>query len=105
MVLEGESLDDPQMIVNEFGRYFGSLFTQPSFAPNHQNHNNVNICLNITEFSEDEIVKSIIRLKDSCSSGHDQILVFFIKDCNRVLAYPLAKLFKLALSTSSFPDV
>ncbi|KAK9739924.1 hypothetical protein QE152_g8572 [Popillia japonica] len=105
MVLDGESLDDPRMIVNGFGRYFGSVFTQPSFAPNHQNHYNVNTCLNITEFSVDEIVKSIIRLKDCCSSGRDQISVFFIKDCNRVLAYPLAKLFKLALSTSSFSDV
>ncbi|KAK9679100.1 hypothetical protein QE152_g40296 [Popillia japonica] len=99
MVLDVESLDNPQMIVNVFGRYFGSVSTQPSLVPNHKNHNNVNTCLNITEFSEDEIVKSIIRLKDSCSSGRDQIPVFFIKDCNRVLAYPLAKLFKLALST------
>ncbi|KAK9681181.1 hypothetical protein QE152_g38511 [Popillia japonica] len=92
MLLNSESLDNPQMIVKGFGRYFGSMFTQPFLAPNRQNHNNVNTCLNITEFSEDEIVKSIIRLRDSCSSGYDQIPAFFCQDCNRVLAYPLAKL-------------
>lgn len=45
------------------------------------------------------------KLKNSFTSGHDQIPSFLVKDCKYIFSRPLTKIFNLAISSSIFPDV
>lgn len=64
---------------------------------------NLPICL--FNFSVNEVLLSLRKLKNSFTSGHDDIPSFLLRDCASVFAYPLTYIFNLSLKTSKFPDI
>lgn len=99
--------NSPKTIVNAFKQYFSSVYRPP-----YSNFHSVDNCeynympnVNISEFSEDDIIAVIRKLKNKPTAGHDQIPSFLVKDCGGILVKPLTIIFNLILKSSVFPDV
>ena len=63
-----------------------------------------NSSFNFKQVSPRYVMKAINDLKGSKTPGFDNIPTSIIKDCNEILAYPLAHLINLSLETGIFPD-
>ncbi|XP_063903797.1 uncharacterized protein LOC135123234 [Zophobas morio] len=86
--------EKPKDIVDAFARHSSSTFS--SSTPNQVNyntslfsaHNNLNVNIVI---DESEVLRAMKKLKDSRTSGSDQIPNFVIRDCSSVFSKPLLK--------------
>lgn len=103
MCYGNQYFDDPQSIVNCFADYFSSVYS-PSNCLNVNNLFNYAPNISIKEISENDVLKSLKRLKNSFTSGHDMIPSFLVRDCAPVLSSPLFLIFKLILKTGVFPE-
>lgn len=104
MYYKNATLEKPQDIVNAFADFFSDAFINSSeFSPaeNLQYNNNI---LHIREFTENDVINSIKKIKANMTTGPDQIPAFIIRDCAAVLCKPLCIIFNLILKTATFPD-
>lgn len=99
--------DNPQDIVNAFGYYFQSVYKESDSSLVKANEVELSNLpnININQITELDIVKASKKLKNKLTSGIDGIPSLVIKDCISVLAKPLAYLFNLIISTSTFPEM
>lgn len=103
MTFNGINYQNPQEIINCFASYFKSVYT-PS-TPLITDETSINLPnISISTFSETEIIKSMKRLKNSHTAGHDMIPSFLVRDCAIVLASPLLIIFNMILRTGVFPN-
>nr|CAH7749762.1 unnamed protein product [Callosobruchus chinensis] len=107
MMYNGETVNDPQSIVNTFADFFSSVYS----VPDHTNvscdyvfDHNVFIDISCEPISESEILLASRKLKNKMTSGPDQIPSFLVKDCIKIFVTPLKYLFNLILNTTVFPD-
>lgn len=98
-------ISDPQVISNSFAEYFQQSYSTPEQC-NVDNEHNVfnNSYLNVRNFTEDEVLKALKKLKPKLTSGPDNIPSFVVRDCAAVFAKPLCLIFNLSLQTSTFPQ-
>lgn len=101
-------LTEPEDIVNAFADFFKSVYmplSDPDYLYNNKlldTMNNTHITL--TALSQEEILKSLRKLKPKMTHGPDDIPSFIIKDCAQAFVTPLYIIFNLALQTNTFPD-
>lgn len=109
-------LTNPVDIVNNFSKYFASVFNKNDNLNSNGNikDNNLqstlntkisNEFININFISESDIKQAIKELKANFTCGLDRIPSFFIKDCSPVLIEPLLILFNKCINCKIFPDV
>lgn len=93
------SFDKPNDIVNVFARHFSSTFSEPTLNQGGCTSNYFEQCLNSNNINvtivESDVSKAIKKLKESRSSGVDQVPAYIIKDCCNVFCEPLTVLFNL----------
>ena len=105
-------ISDAQKIANYFNSYFVNV------GPNLANkiHSNIdfhNYLINahspdnsffFTPITTEEIIKTCTSLKSNASCGHDDIKPDVIKAVRELIAYPLAHILNLSLSTGVVPN-
>lgn len=97
--------DTPQGVVDAFARYFGSVYTTDSVdGESAYVHTNTS-CIHIPRIMEIETATAIRKLKNKMTAGPDGVPSFLVRDCRIVLIYPLTRIFNLAMSSSTFPDL
>lgn len=100
------SYETPQDIVDGFSNYFSDVYIDSD--PTHINENPLSInnnYINIRCITEEDLLKSIKKLKNKMTAGVDNVPSFVIKDCAAVFIEPLLTLFNLSLTTSKYPEV
>lgn len=105
MTYNGNTIGNPQGIVNSFASFFESVFVQSCHSLCTDDSSNNQINLKLPTISEEDVFKAIKRLKNKMTAGPDEIPSFFVKDCSRVFAFPLSVIFNLSLSSHKFPSV
>ncbi|KAJ3643854.1 hypothetical protein Zmor_026539 [Zophobas morio] len=103
---DGCYFSKPSDIVNVFAKHFCSAFETPVSCnvPDFTHLQNNNLCINI-DITENDVLKAIYNLKNSCVAGIDKIPSFLIKDCSAVFLKPLCYIFKLCIKNAIFPDI
>ena len=105
--MNGIEYSTPYDIVTAFSHYFNSVYKQ-YFSVNSSNfdsHKIPQLFINIPQITEEDIFRSLRSIKDSMTSGCDNIPSFIVKDCAAIFAKPLLIIFNLLLKTSTFPTV
>nr|CAI5854110.1 unnamed protein product [Callosobruchus analis]CAI5854565.1 unnamed protein product [Callosobruchus analis] len=103
MTYNNTTLDTPNSIVDSFVDFFQSFYTADNYqtlACDVQQTCNINV----SEISEDCILKSLLKLPNKFTAGEDMIPSFFVKDAAHVFKKPLSSIFSCALKTGIFPD-
>lgn len=104
MIFNNEEAEGGQTIVNIFGKYFSSVYTQPlpnsSFKPNPINTLN-SIC-NL-QISLMDVFNELNNINLNLCSGPDNLSSTFLFECRFILSYPLHTLFNQSLITGVFP--
>lgn len=93
----------PVDVVEGFADYFKSVFLPPS-VDNIIVADFVTQCITLNSFSSNDILKSIKKLTNKMTAGHDQIPSFFIKDCSTIFVTPLTIIFNNILECEMFPE-
>ena len=102
----GDLLFNPQNIADAFANFFQSSYTSPTHTPRVTNKINTNVdTINITIFTETEVLRALKTIKPKGIVRPDKIPAFLIFDCAHILAKPLAVLFNLSLERETFPDL
>ena len=102
--VDGVKISDNLGMANELNNFFCSVFTNenlveiPSFET-LEGHS----FLDHVEFTPCAVFKKIKSLKQSSSSGPDNISVKFLKDFASELSHPLSMIFKTSLQNSTVP--
>ena len=101
-----DQFESPQEIVDAFASYFSSVYINP-VGPTNLSSDTCNIIQNIhiAEFTEDDVISSLRKLKCGFTAGDDLIPAFFVKDCSHTFVTPLLRIFNLILKTAEFPDI
>lgn len=90
MIFNNEEAEGGQTIVNIFGKYFSSVYTQPlpnsSFKPNPINTLN-SIC-NL-QISLMDVFNELNNINLNLCSGPDNLSSTFLFECRFILSYPL----------------
>ncbi|XP_063902208.1 uncharacterized protein LOC135121856, partial [Zophobas morio] len=103
--LADTTFDKPMDIANAFATYFSSVYTSKSNQSIDGNDSHsINQLMNIS-VNEEEIIKSIKRLKNNQVAGSDKIPSFLVKDCAGVFVKPLLYIFQLSIKTSTYPEI
>ncbi|XP_031346903.1 uncharacterized protein LOC116173529 [Photinus pyralis] len=97
-----EILASPEGIVNGFARHFQDIFT-PLINTVQKLPNKSLDYMCFTLVSEEDVIKSLKKLKSKSTAGLDGIPSFILRDCWPVLVKPLTHLFNLIIRTSEFP--
>lgn len=106
IMFHGDSeLAKTKNIVNAFAEYFQSAYTTPANTPLNDYGNMNSDVLHVMQFSEQEVIKALKKLKAKTTMGPDEIPSFLLRDCAIILAKPIAFLFNFALKENIFPDV
>lgn len=100
-------------ICNAFSTYFQSTFLNSSVANSNSTSVNVSVqsqlvtANNISniEIDQDKIIKLLKKLDSSKAPGPDYISSKFLIKCASSIAYPIASLFNLSLSTNTVPKL
>lgn len=102
MNYNGTELNEPIEILNAFADYFSK-----SYAPSsdHLDSTSQGACnnSNVTEFTEDEVLKALKKIKNKMTTGPDGVPAFLLKDCACLFAPPLTIIFNLIIKNASFP--
>lgn len=99
-------VDDPQAVVDLFANFFQSTYSIPSIInPQNNTESSQNCNISIHDFTEEQVMESLKKLKPKVNQGPDQIPCFLIRDCAEIFKKPLCTIFNLALRTKTFPDV
>lgn len=102
---DGLSFDDPQNIVNEFAKYFQSVYIQSNENYNINNAGNVGSgCIVLNKISEMDVIRAAKKLKPKNVSGVDNIPAFVVRDCINAFLEPILYIFNNILKTTVFPD-
>lgn len=104
MNYKDESLQNPKDIVDNFAKFFESVFIESSEPRNeHLSTINPNV-IQLDNITYDEIILGGKKLKNKLTSGTDNIPSFLVKDCIGCLAYPLEIIFNKAVKAEKFPS-
>ena len=100
---DGSLVFTDQEKAHEFINYFSSVSTMdnnvlPEFAP-QCNGSLENFSCNVRD-----VIKVVMKLRNSSSAGPDGINVFFIKKILAEIANPLCKIYNVSLSQGTLPD-
>ena len=112
LLIDDVKVTEPQLITNSFNKFFCEIGEQLA-----DKFDNVNISEH-KKFLKDpapqsiflhntnvtEIINTVRNLKNSNSTGHDEISTKFIKLSLPILAPALVKIFNLSLSSGIYPD-
>ena len=105
-------MTDPQTITDYFNNFFCNIGER--LANNFSNQNNhdykkflkepasQSIFLHDTDMTE--IINTVRNLKNSNSTGHDEISLKFVKLSLPILAPALVKIFNLSINSGTYPD-
>ena len=106
MYYNGEHLDNPEDILNAYANFFEKSFSTVDSANIISDDNSLyNNNINITSFSEEEVLMALKKIKPKLTAGPDGIPAFLLKDCASIFAHPLKILFNLSLKCRYFPDI
>mgnify|MGYP000512335400 FL=1 len=109
MNFNDNELQNPKDILDAFAAFFKQSFS------NDDNSNSTrsvdfadsqcyeNICTN--RFSEDEVDRTLKKIKPKFTTGPDLIPAFLVHDCRVVLVKPLSILFNLCLKNQTIPSM
>lgn len=103
----GEVVENGELICDVINDYFINVANQLSSGEITVHANIQSHCLNsffISATNEDEIVSTILKLKNKKSCGVDNISVELIKFVAVEIASPLKHIFNLSFSTGIFPS-
>ena len=97
MKYDDKELSTPLEIVNSFGLFFNSVYvtSNPSYASSTVFYDLSNLTINIEQVTEEEILQSLKKCKDSLTAGVDNVPSFLLKDCASIFVMPLHYLFNL----------
>jgi hypothetical protein len=93
--------------VDNFAKYFESVFNPHQDVGNQNNHHFHYTGYNqidVPQLTIADIEQAIKGLKPTSSAGFDQIPTFIVKDCSAALIEPLTFLFNLSLKSGIFPS-
>jgi hypothetical protein len=97
----------PNEIVDNFAKYFESVFNPHRAVGNQNNyhfHHTGYNQIDVPQLTIADIEQAIKGLKPTSSAGFDQIPTFIVKDCSAALIEPLTFLFNLSLKSGVFPS-
>lgn len=104
LMKDSEIITDPQVISNEFGAFFNTVYdSSPSsynIPPEESSASNV---FTLGQCSEADVSNAIKNLKTTKTPGPDQIPSFILKACSDSFVGPLTFIFNLAIASSVFP--
>jgi Reverse transcriptase (RNA-dependent DNA polymerase) len=107
MKYNNRELDNPQSIVDAFSAFFSDVYIQSNInnfsAKNVCPITNTNIIIN--NVTEEDIINASKKLKDKMTCGIDNCPSFLIKDCIKIFAKPLCKIFNLILANETYPTI
>jgi Reverse transcriptase (RNA-dependent DNA polymerase). len=105
MTNNGIAIDSPRDIVENFAKYFASVYIPPRNI-NDYNYDNI-FMPNITleEISVDQVKTTIKNMNKSNSVGDDEVPYFLIHDCVDALSSPLAAIFNKSILHCEFPTI
>lgn len=98
----GRAYTDPGEICDAFARQFQNSYVDS--RPHGFQHTLNTGHDDVWQFSDQETLRALLRLKAKFTSGPDGIPAFLIRDCAAVLSVPLTFLFNLSLRTCTFPS-
>lgn len=106
---DGVRYTDPTEIVELFNNYFIDITNQSKKRTNNDKYNPNSIPMNLTSIylgscDESEILKIILSLKNSKSSGYDGISTKIVKYCALYLCKPISHIVNLSFSQGKFPE-
>ena len=107
--INNNTISDPLLISQAFNTHFSSIGVS-QFPNSYITADSPRLNAHAGSFSFKKILptdvfQAICELKDSCGPGPDGLEAKYIKLAAHILAYPLADLFNLSLSTSSLPSI
>lgn len=105
MTYNGIELTDYESISDCFATYFSSSFSNTGDDGFTLTSSNAGVDITCTEFSENDVLNSLKKIKPNFTMGPDMIPAFLINDCAHVLSYPLRILFNLSLAKMNFPPI
>lgn len=108
MKFQDELLDNGNTIVEGFAEFFKKAYASDvddgAFAELLRG-DIVNSVLNINFVTDEDILRSIKKLKSNMTMGPDNIPALLIRDCASTLVEPLKIIFNLIISTSTIPEI
>ena len=113
IIVNNSCLNDPTDIVEEFNDNFASI--GKSLATSISDNNNNNKFLNYLKYpcsssiylqstSPQEVINSINSLKSNKAGGHDDILPYFLKILDYIIALPFSLTLNCCLTAGIFPS-
>ena len=105
MLYNGNEIKGGVAIAQTFAEHFESVY-QISEETEFVNNNIINDfdILNISNITQERIIKAIDKLKPKKSMGSDNIPSYVIKGCKYILTEPLQIIFNLSLKNKQFPE-
>nr|CAI5856671.1 unnamed protein product [Callosobruchus analis] len=104
-VLRGdEQVEGGQAIIEGFAQFFSSVF-EPRSAHTAFTATNSNTCITVECFTEDQVFNILKKLANKMTAGDDAIPSFLVRDCARVFAVPLVKIYSAIIQQHRFPKI
>lgn len=108
-------IDNPNLIAKEFNKYFTTVSAKllKEIKTNDQTCNTLPVkslietnlnSLFFTPVTEDDVVKTIKKLKNKNSAGLDEVPITLIKKCCYNIKIPLTFILNICLAEGIFPD-
>ncbi|XP_063924575.1 uncharacterized protein LOC135138527 [Zophobas morio] len=97
--------ENPQDIVDAFGKLFSNMFLPgESESRDDVSASFSGPCFNLQLVSEDKVIEIMSTFSCKHTAGDDQIPSFLVHDARFALAKPLTFIINMAISKSIFPD-
>jgi len=104
----GNDVESPSDITEEFNRYFASVFVQEdpgSISEPERMFNKADLdCLEDLEFTETDILKKFIKIRDDKAPGADDIMPRMIHNIRDEICRPLWIIFRKSLDQGIVPE-
>lgn len=105
MCFNNQELNNPRDILNSFANFFEQSFTDPDINVLEDNSIFCTQNINISCFSEIDVMNALKKITSKFTAGPDRIPAFLIHDCRFVLVKPLQLIFNMCLKQQKVPLV
>ena len=105
MHYNNRNLDQPNLIVNAFAEYFNSVYVLSKSCSRADDFTSESGSITPPQITEKDILTALRNAKNTLTMGPDGVPSFLLKDCATVFVQPLNYLFKLIITTSTFPTI